>query len=175
MLPLTLLRPCLAFRSTLSRRPRSQPPPAPQCCKKESGCPLLTHTLSRLSSPHTHTHSLYPFLPLSLVHLFAVAVTVARALYLSLSFSFSFSLGVLYYLLLFVGYTRYVLDVSFTGGSGPFYLNGTRNCTTVPGFCCDGSANNDHTVDFDASADGKVWVNGTLRCPAESRFCSCSV
>jgi hypothetical protein len=31
----------------------------------------------------------------------------------------------------------------------------------VAGFCCDGSANNRHTVDFDATHDGVVWVNGT--------------
>merc|ERR1712232_941320 len=45
------------------------------------------------------------------------------------------------------------VEVDFQGGSEPFYIRGTRNCTT----CCDGV----HTVDLDASIDGKTWVNST--------------
>ena len=56
----------------------------------------------------------------------------------------------------------YSIQVDFAGGTAPFKLAGTRNCTTVAGFCCDGSANNGHTVDFDVSSDGgSYWVNGT--------------
>merc|ERR1712039_470854 len=47
----------------------------------------------------------------------------------------------------------FTVSVDFVGGSDPFYLKGTRNCTT----CCDGV----HTVDLDASHDGQNWVNGT--------------
>ena len=49
------------------------------------------------------------------------------------------------------------VTVSFSGGSPPFALAPTRNCTS----CCDGSKNRGHTVDFDASVDGVVWFNGT--------------
>jgi hypothetical protein len=49
------------------------------------------------------------------------------------------------------------VTVWFSGGSAPFTLAATRNCTT----CCDGSKNNGHTVDFDASLDGVHWLNGT--------------
>ena len=49
------------------------------------------------------------------------------------------------------------VTVFFTGGSAPFTLRPTRNCTT----CCDGTKNSGHTVDFDASLDGVRWVNGT--------------
>ena len=50
--------------------------------------------------------------------------------------------------------SSFVVSVSFSGGSPPFSLRPTRNCTS----CCDGS----HTVDFDASIDGRSgWVNGT--------------
>lgn len=50
--------------------------------------------------------------------------------------------------------STFVVSVSFEGGSAPFALRPTRNCTS----CCDGS----HTVDFDASIDGRGgWTNGT--------------
>ena len=49
------------------------------------------------------------------------------------------------------------VTVSFSGGSAPFSLHGTRNCTT----CCDSTKNGGHTVDFDASSDGVHFVNGT--------------
>lgn len=50
--------------------------------------------------------------------------------------------------------SSFIVSVSFAGGSAPFTLRPTRNCTT----CCDGS----HTVDFDASIDGQGgWANGT--------------
>ena len=52
------------------------------------------------------------------------------------------------------GVTVYQLDVDFGGSVVPFRLAGTRNCTTLPGHCCDGSANGNHTIDFDASHDG---------------------
>lgn len=45
------------------------------------------------------------------------------------------------------------VSIEFLGGSEPFFLRGTRNCTT----CCEGL----HTVDLDASVDGHSWVNGT--------------
>jgi hypothetical protein len=32
----------------------------------------------------------------------------------------------------------------------------------VPGCCCDGAGNSNHIVDFDATCDGRTWVNGTL-------------
>lgn len=58
----------------------------------------------------------------------------------------------------------YSVTVSFRGGSSPFVLGGTKNCTT----CCDGSAPagsaaDGHTLDFDASATGGdgPWVNST--------------
>jgi hypothetical protein len=57
--------------------------------------------------------------------------------------------------------SSYILEVAFSGSTMPFHLGGTRNCTTLPGFCCDGSANHNHTVDFDATHDGSTWVNGT--------------
>jgi hypothetical protein len=55
----------------------------------------------------------------------------------------------------------HTLVVAFEGGTAPFALRGTRNCTTLPGFCCDGSANGGHTVDVDATSDGLLWANGT--------------
>ena len=45
------------------------------------------------------------------------------------------------------------VSVTFSGGSAPFRLLPTRNCTS----CCGGT----HTVDLDASTDGKVWANAT--------------
>ena len=57
--------------------------------------------------------------------------------------------------------TTHTLAVAFEGGTPPFELRGTRNCTTLPGYCCDGSANGGHTVDFDVTHDGQLWVNGT--------------
>ena len=59
------------------------------------------------------------------------------------------------------GGVTYSVQVDFAGGTAPFTLAGTRNCTTVAGYCCDGSANNGHTVDFDVSADGVTWFNTT--------------
>jgi len=63
--------------------------------------------------------------------------------------------------------TGYTVKVTFTGGTGPFYFAGTRNCTS----CC-GSGSNQHAssdfskgnTDFDVSSGGagvSVWVNGT--------------
>lgn len=45
------------------------------------------------------------------------------------------------------------VSIEFAGGSEPFYLHGTRNCTT----CCNGA----HTIDLDASVDGHKWVNSS--------------
>merc|ERR1712179_409330 len=42
------------------------------------------------------------------------------------------------------------VTVQFEGGSSPFALHPTRNCTA----CCSGKA----TGDFDASHDGKAWA-----------------
>ena len=53
--------------------------------------------------------------------------------------------------------------VQFSGGSSPFFMTGTKNCTT----CCGGSAptgktNDSHTLDFDvAFASGGVYRNTT--------------
>jgi len=47
----------------------------------------------------------------------------------------------------------YVVTVKFDGGSLPYTLGGTKNCTT----CCNGI----HTLDLDASSDGITWVNST--------------
>jgi hypothetical protein len=53
---------------------------------------------------------------------------------------------------------EYTISVHFSGGSGPFYLRGTRNCT----WCCDKPPHAGFTtVDFDASVDGRHFVNGT--------------
>jgi len=52
------------------------------------------------------------------------------------------------------GRSGFEVSVAFSGGSGPFELRGTRNCTS----CCDGA----HSVDMDVSADGLFWVNGTV-------------
>lgn len=49
---------------------------------------------------------------------------------------------------------EYNITVVFGGGSAPFSLRGTRNCTV----CCNGT---DVTVDLAASVDGKSFVNGT--------------
>merc|ERR1719329_1239714 len=51
------------------------------------------------------------------------------------------------------GAGNFEMEVGFEGGSAPFALQGTRNCSS----CCDGA----HSVDFDVSADGLLWVNGT--------------
>ena len=48
---------------------------------------------------------------------------------------------------------QFAVSVRFSGGSAPFSLRPTRNCTS----CCGGA----HTVDLDASIDGKIWVNAT--------------
>lgn len=50
------------------------------------------------------------------------------------------------------GQSSYNVTIDFTGGSAPFYFRATRNCTE----CCSGA-----TSDFDVSADGKRWYNGT--------------
>jgi hypothetical protein len=60
--------------------------------------------------------------------------------------------------------TSKTVTVSFSGGSAPFSLGATRNCTT----CCDGAKNSGHTVGFDASSDGIHWVNGTDATPSGS-------
>lgn len=61
--------------------------------------------------------------------------------------------------------TTYSVKVAMTGGTGPLYFNGTRNCTipfilvktglpaTLP--CCQKS-----TSDFDVSADNMTWYDG---------------
>lgn len=49
------------------------------------------------------------------------------------------------------------VTVNFTGGTPPFRLGGTRNCTT----CCNSNLGTGHTVDMDVSSDGVHWVNGT--------------
>ena len=54
-----------------------------------------------------------------------------------------------------VGLVRLV--ASFSGGSMPFALKATRNCTS----CCDAARGNGHTLDLDASADGVVFFNAT--------------
>lgn len=46
-----------------------------------------------------------------------------------------------------------IVTVTFAGGSPPFYLGKTHNCTD----CC----GNVSVSDFDASEDGRVWVMGT--------------
>jgi hypothetical protein len=57
----------------------------------------------------------------------------------------------------------YDVTVRFRGGSAPFKLHGTKNCTT----CCDGaapggSATAGHSLDLDASSStGGPYVNGT--------------
>ena len=52
--------------------------------------------------------------------------------------------------------TTYQLTVSFHGGSAPFTLHGTKNCTS----CCDESKG--RTLDFGATADdGQTWVNSS--------------
>ena len=48
------------------------------------------------------------------------------------------------------------VTVNFAGGSAPFALRPTRNCTT----CCGDDAGTD-VGDFDASSDGISWTNGT--------------
>ena len=48
--------------------------------------------------------------------------------------------------------TAFSVTVSFQGGE-EFRLGPTRNCTS----CCGGA----HTVDLDASSDGKAWANAT--------------
>jgi hypothetical protein len=57
------------------------------------------------------------------------------------------------------GLTVFRLRATFRGGSPPFSLRPTRNCTT----CCDSSASRGHTMDLDASADGSAasWANAT--------------
>ena len=46
-----------------------------------------------------------------------------------------------------------VVTVTFAGGTPPFYLRKTHNCTD----CC----SNVSVSDFDASVDGSAWVMGT--------------
>ena len=49
------------------------------------------------------------------------------------------------------------VSVSFAGGTAPFALAGTKNCTS----CCD-AAKNAHTLDFVLTGDGGAsWVNAT--------------
>ena len=60
------------------------------------------------------------------------------------------------------GGAGYTVTVHFSGGTTPFALKPTRNCTS----CCDAEAaaamGRDYTtVDFDASVDGLHFVNGT--------------
>merc|ERR1711924_117708 len=45
----------------------------------------------------------------------------------------------------------YSVSVRFVGGSSPFHLQPTRNCTV----CCSGAEG-----DFDASHDGRFWAPG---------------
>lgn len=49
------------------------------------------------------------------------------------------------------------ISVTFTGGSAPFALLPTRNCTD----CCDGSFGTAAKGDFDVSVDGKAWTPGS--------------
>ena len=67
---------------------------------------------------------------------------------------------------LFDGDGFFELEVQFAGGSAPFTMRATKNCTS----CCGGSApagkpTDGHTLDFDASGGGApgavVWVNST--------------
>lgn len=46
---------------------------------------------------------------------------------------------------------NFTIKVTFSGGTKPFYLKGTRNCTA----CCKAMG------DFDVSIDGITWTNGT--------------
>lgn len=48
------------------------------------------------------------------------------------------------------------VSVTFAGGSGPFTLLPTRNCTD----CCDGSFGASAKGDFDVSIDGQAWTPG---------------
>ena len=53
---------------------------------------------------------------------------------------------------------EYTVSVEFSGGTAPFYLRGTRNCT----WCCSKPPQARFTtVDIDASVDGQHFVNGT--------------
>lgn len=49
------------------------------------------------------------------------------------------------------------VTVKFAGGTSPFALQPTRNCTD----CCEGKFGSQAKGDFDASHDGKSWVLGT--------------
>ena len=49
------------------------------------------------------------------------------------------------------------VTVSFAGGSAPFELKPTRNCTG----CCGDDVVLGDVGDFDASSDGSTWVDGT--------------
>merc|ERR1712070_303262 len=49
------------------------------------------------------------------------------------------------------------VSVTFAGGSTPFALLPTRNCTD----CCDGSFGTAAKGDFDASVDGLAWTPGS--------------
>ena len=49
------------------------------------------------------------------------------------------------------------VTVSFVGGSAPFVLKPTRNCTA----CCGDDVALGDIGDFDASSDGSTWVDGT--------------
>ena len=57
----------------------------------------------------------------------------------------------------------YTVTVRFAGGSPPWYITGTKNCS----HCCGGShptgkITDGHTVDFDAVGNaGGPWVNST--------------
>jgi len=49
------------------------------------------------------------------------------------------------------------ISVTFAGGSAPFALMPTRNCTD----CCDGNFGTAAKGDFDVSVDGKAWMPGS--------------
>lgn len=48
------------------------------------------------------------------------------------------------------------ISITFAGGTTPFALQPTRNCTE----CCDGSLGAAASGDFEASHDGKLWSAG---------------
>lgn len=52
---------------------------------------------------------------------------------------------------------NFKVTVRFEGGSFPFSLRGTKNCTT----CCNKPANGGTTVDLDATDDATTWMNST--------------
>lgn len=52
---------------------------------------------------------------------------------------------------------RVPVTVNFAGGTAPFVLKPTRNCTG----CCGDDVDLGDVGDFDASHDGSTWMNGT--------------